>query len=96
MSTQSVLDILRALKPELLLRYKAKEIGLFGSFARSEQSGTSDVDVLVDFEEGADLLDLVGLAQFLEERLARRVDVVPRRALRAELQPFVLRELVSL
>ena len=44
----------------------------------------SDVDVLADFTAEADLLDLVGLAQLLEERLQRPVDVVPRAALRAE------------
>ncbi len=45
----------------------------------------SDIDVLVDFQEDADLLDLVGLGLFLEERLGRRVDVVPRKALRKEI-----------
>ena len=96
MSTETVVEILRALKPEIHHRFKARDLGLFGSFARTEQGDTSDVDILVDFEEGADLLDLVGLAQFLEERLARKVDVVPRRALRAELREAVLREVMPL
>jgi predicted nucleotidyltransferase len=56
---------LRALKPELAAQYKVQGIALFGSFAREEQDEASDIDVLVDFEEGADLFDLVGLALFL-------------------------------
>jgi hypothetical protein len=52
------------------------------------------VDLLVDFAEGADLFDLVGLALYLEALLDRKVDVVPRRALRPELEEAVLRELV--
>ena len=94
MNTEDLLVRLGALKPEMAAQYKVREIGLFGSFVRGEQGGGSDVDVLVDFEEGADLFDLVGLALFLEEELQREVDVVPRRALRAELRETVLREVV--
>jgi predicted nucleotidyltransferase len=85
---------LRALKPEITARYKVREMGLFGSFVRGQQSGVSDIDVLVEFEEEADLFDLTGLALFLEEELQRKVDVVSRRALRAELQQKVLAEVV--
>ena len=96
MDTADILIRLRELKPEITARYKAREVGLFGSFVRGEQSGSSDIDVLVEFEEEADLFDLVGLALFLEERLQRKVDVVPKRALRPELQESVLREVVAI
>ena len=94
MNKEDILVKLGVLKPEMATRYKVREIGLFGSFVRREQDGASDVDVLVDFEEGADLFDLVGLALFLEEELQREVDVVPKRALRTELRETVLREVV--
>lgn len=55
-----------------LVKYKVREIGVFGSVVRGEQSKESDIDVLVDFQEDADLLDLVGLGLFLEERLGRK------------------------
>ena len=48
------------------------------------------------FQDGADLFDLIGLSQFLEERLQRPVDVVPRRALREELRDAVLQEVIIL
>lgn len=67
---------------------------MFGPCVRGEQTDVSDIDVLVDSEEGADLFDQVGMALFLEEELRRRVDLVPRRALRAELKESVLSELV--
>jgi predicted nucleotidyltransferase len=95
-NTEDILLRLRALKPEIAARYKAKKVGLFGSFVRGEQRGGSDIDVLVDFEEEADLFDLVGLALFLEEELERKVDVVPRNALRTELRESVLQEVVPL
>ena len=68
---------------------------MFGSFVRSEQAVNSDIDLLVEFEEGADLFDLIGLSLYLEEELQRKVDVVPKRALREELRESVLREVVA-
>jgi len=96
MNTQDLVIKLKELKPTLTARYKAKEIGLFGSFVRGEQGASSDVDVLVEFEEEADLFDLMGLEQHLEEELGCKIDVVPKRALRAELRESVLREVVTL
>lgn len=52
--------------------------------------------MLVEFEEGADLFDLMGLTLYLEEALQREVDVVPKRALRVEIQESVLHEVVPL
>ena len=94
MNTEDLLVKLKELKPVITARFKAKEIGLFGSFVRGQQSAGSDIDVLVEFEDDADLFDLVGLALYLEETLKRKVDVVPKRALRAELREPVLREVV--
>lgn len=90
-----VLAQLRELEPTIAARYKAKTIGLFGSFVRGEQHAESDIDLLVEFEDGADLFDLVGLTQHLEETLQRKVDIVPKRALRTELREAVLREVIA-
>ena len=95
MDMELVLAKLRGLKPHAAASYKAKELSVFGSFARGEQSDDSDVDVLVEFEEGADLFDLMGLALYLEGELQRKVDVVSKRALREELRESVLREVVA-
>ena len=89
MGIDELLAKLRKLKPQAAAAYKAREMGLFGSFARGEQDAGSDIDVLVDFDESADLFDLTGLALYLEEQLQRKVDVVPKRALREELRESV-------
>jgi predicted nucleotidyltransferase len=86
-------DIMKALHGGLKA-YKVREIGVFGSVVRGEQKHASDIDVLVDFEDNADLFDLVGLGLFLEEKPGQKVDVVPRRALRKEIRDFVLKEVV--
>jgi len=94
MKTEEILAILRTVKPALADRFKAREIALFGSVARAEDVPRSDVDLLVDFADGADLLDLVGLGLYLEELLGRKVDVVSRHALRPEIRDTVFRDLV--
>jgi len=95
MNAQDIVTKLRELRPIIATRYKAREIGLFGSFVREEQNAYSDIDVLAEFDEGADLFDLIGLALYLEEILQRRVDVVPKGALRTELRESVLREVIA-
>lgn len=90
--TDEILNLLRLAKPELVKIFNVHEIGLFGSVIRGEQRNDSDVDILVDLPEEADLLDLIGLNQFLEERLHQKVDVVPKRSLREEIRERVLTE----
>lgn len=95
MTTEEILVRLRELKPQVLQKFRAKEIQLFGSNVRREQNAESDIDILVDFEDEADLFDLTGLAIFLEDELQQKVDVVPKRALREELQESILNEAIA-
>ncbi|WP_305045115.1 nucleotidyltransferase family protein [Geoalkalibacter sp.] len=87
-----ILDFLREVQPCLRQDYKVNEIGLFGSVVRGEDKETSDIDILVDLDESADLLDLIGLSQFLEEKLHQPVDVVPKSSLRREIREKVIQE----
>ena len=93
---EQVLNALKALKPELAARFKVKEIALFGSFVRGEQSSASDIDLVVELEEEADLFDLEALGQFLEERLQRKVDLGTKRSLRMEIRDHVLKEMATI
>ena len=87
-----ILGILSDLKIEIRQRYKAEIKGVFGSYVRGEQREGSDIDVLVEFNEEANLLDLTGLSLFLEEKLNCHVDVVPESSIRKEIKESVLRE----
>lgn len=77
---------------------KIRELGvqrlaLFGSFVRGEQRSGSDVDLLVDFQEGRKNLDnFMGLRFLLEEVLGRKVQLVTRDSLSPYVGPHILNE----
>jgi len=95
-NVQTLIDHLRMVAGEVQRRYRAEILGIFGSYVRGEQRETSDLDVLVRFAKGATLFDFVGLADFLEEILGIRVDVVPVDGVREEIRDRILREAVYL
>ena len=92
LSAPEILQALSEVKADVRKRYKADIRGIFGSYVRGVQKEGSDVDVLVNFDEGANLLDLTGLSLFLEDRLGCPVDVVPESAIREEIKDGILRE----
>ncbi|MBF0566080.1 MAG: nucleotidyltransferase family protein [Nitrospirae bacterium] len=96
LSLDDILIKLRELKADAKRKYKAEIRGVFGSFVRGEQTMDSDLDVLVEYDDGANLLDHVGLSLFLEEQLGFSVDVVPESAIREEIREDILREKVTI
>lgn len=79
---------------EHIKKYGVKRIGLFGSFVRNEQKEKSDVDLLVEFEEGMKTFDnYMELKFFLEKLLGCRVDLVVYDALKPQIKPFIMREI---
>ncbi len=78
---QEVRDILSSRKQDLKEKYHVKNIGVFGSYARNEQTEKSDVDILVDFEEPIGL-EFVSLAEYLERLIGMKVDLVSRGAIK--------------
>ncbi|MEN6342145.1 MAG: nucleotidyltransferase family protein [Methanospirillum sp.] len=89
---------LRALLPAIRREYGVTSIELFGSYVRGEQDGTSDLDILVEFdpERNLSLFDLVGLQNSLSDRLGIRVDLVERRSIKPALRDRILHEAVPL
>jgi predicted nucleotidyltransferase len=95
-----VVDELLKGKREQILKIAAKHgarnVRVFGSVARGEADGRSDVDCLVEMEPGRSLLDMGGLLMELRELLGRDVDVVTERGLKPRIRARVLREAVAL
>lgn len=62
---------------DLMARYGASNVRIFGSVARGEAGPESDVDLLVQFPERTSIFDIVGLWQDLSQLLQREVDLLP-------------------
>ncbi len=77
---------------ELCLRYRVRELALFGSAVREDFSATSDVDVLVEFEPDAEVgfITLSRMQRELSAILHRRVDLVPKNGLKPQIRESVL------
>ncbi len=95
-SIEEIKNIIENHKKELKERYGVKEIGVFGSYVRSEQKETSDIDILVDFYPHAnmDLIKFVELECFLSELLGINVDLVMKTALKPRIGSYILKEVV--
>ena len=89
-------EILASHKNELRERFKVKELGVFGSYVRGEEKETSDIDILVEFEEPVSLLGLVSLENRLSDLFGLKVDLVPKREIRPELKEKIIKEVVYL
>ncbi len=75
---QTILAVLKQVKPALEKKYSVKDLALFGSYSRNTAiPGKSDVDVMVDFSQPIGLA-FVDLAEELEQLLQLKVDLVSR------------------
>ena len=75
-------------------QYKVKEFKIFGSYAKGEYRETSDLDILVEFEQPVSLLHMVSLENYLIDSLNVQVDLVPKDNLREELKEQILEEAI--
>jgi predicted nucleotidyltransferase len=89
---KAVLDLLAANAHELHA-LGARWLGLFGSFARDEARGDSDVDLLVDLDQHT-FDRYMDLKLRLEDLLGRRVDLVLRNSLKPRIRDAILREAI--
>ena len=98
-TTIRTLEDIRRLRPqimELARKHRARQVSVFGSCVRGEMRADSDIDFLVDFEEGYTLLDIAGMINGLEDLLGTKVDVIDRPSLRKELWETVMQEAQAL
>ena len=93
---EEIKNILKKHKEELKKKYGIKEIGIFGSYVRGENEKSSDLDILVEFEEYAkiDLIKFVEIENYLSELLGIKVDLVDKTTLKPAIGKHILQEMV--
>jgi len=90
---ENIIKTLRQHKPELLRKYPISGLGVFGSYARGEATEQSDIDIAVDIN-GPMGLNFIAMADEIEGFFGIKVDVVPRRSIKAHYLPFVEKDIV--
>jgi len=95
LNREHILTILKANKSKLE-SLGVKNVGLFGSFGRNEQSKNSDIDILLDFEPDKENFDNYMEACNLFEELFRneKVEIVTKNGLSPYIGPKILQEVV--
>ena len=89
---QKIKKILKQKKPFLLKRYKIKELGIFGSYVRAEESKRSDVDLLINFRKSPSFLEFMEIENYLADTLGMKVDLVMKSSLKPRIGQHILRE----
>ncbi|MBD8869892.1 nucleotidyltransferase family protein [Nocardioides donggukensis] len=81
---------------EVLRRHGVTNPEIFGSAARGDDREDSDVDLLVDFPAGTDIIDMIGIKRELEDVLGVPVDLVPRNGLKERVRARAAKDLLPL
>ncbi|WP_289501027.1 nucleotidyltransferase family protein [Gloeocapsopsis sp. IPPAS B-1203] len=91
-SLDDVKQVLSQSKPRLR-QYQVTKLGIFGSYARGEQTIES-LDILIDYDQAPTLFQLVELRDYLSEQVGFKVDLVTKNGLKPRIRAQVLSEVV--
>jgi len=89
-----ILSFISQNKKMLREKYHITRIGLFGSYAREEQKATSDIDLLVEFEENTqDLYDLkIQIKDFFRNKFGIETDICREKYIKPRIKKTILKE----
>ncbi len=93
-SKEEILKTMKKELPYLKEKFKVKSIGIFGSYARGEQTKKSDIDMLVEFDVPVGFFKFIDLENYLSEKLRAKVDLVTPDALKPFIKPHIMQEAV--
>ena len=77
-----------------IMPFQPVKIGIFGSTARNENTGNSDIDILYQLKNAVGLFNLVRMKGDLEEKLNAKVDLVSEKYLNPKLKPSIMNDLI--
>lgn len=76
--------------------YHISKLGLFGSFARNEQDDSSDIDIILEFQEGTeDIYEKKSrFKEFLTNHFQRDVDLCREKYLKPYVKDYLRNEII--
>ena len=90
---EEIKEIINQHRLELEEKFKVKRLAIFGSYARGDNTEESDLDIMVEFKEPVGLLFIL-LADYLEEILKVKVDLVTPDAIKPNRRKYIIEELI--
>ncbi len=78
---EEIKSVLGSHKHDLFERYPIASLAIFGSYARNDQSETSDLDVMVEFNDRIGIR-FIDLAEELENILKMKIDLVSKKGIK--------------
>lgn len=95
-SQKQILDFISKSKPMLREKFYVSKIGLFGSYARQEQSANSDIDLIVEFDENTkDLYDIkIAIKKYFKSNLNLEVDLCREKYIKPRYRKRILNEAI--
>lgn len=93
---EEILNKLKEIKPQLYTDFYIKNLGLFGSYVRGENSENSDIDILVEYDEtkAFSLFTLIKLEDFLTKLFNIKVDLINKKSIKPDLKDNILSEVI--
>ncbi len=89
-----VLNFLRENKKVFRKKYGIKEIWLFGSVARGEDTPSSDIDLINDFKFNT-FDNYYGFLEDMKEKFKRKIDLATKEIIKERLKPYIYKDLIS-
>lgn len=89
MEKQENIEKIKEASTPIMTKYGVKRAGVFGSFARGDYKAESDIDIVIEFDSGKTLFDLIRLRNELQNQLNRAVDIITYNSI----HPFLREEI---
>ena len=80
----------------ILKKHKVKKASIFGSFARGENKKNSDIDILIELQEGATFFNLIDLESELEKKTKRKIDLITFNSINPLLKKIILKDEIKI
>ena len=96
MDRNQILTILKDHKKDISHRYHLKKIGIFGSYARQEETVASDLDILIEFDGDVDGIFLLklNLKKELQELFQMPVDLCREHQIKGIFKDQILKDAI--
>ena len=96
LTKEEILQFLFSNKDLFKKKYNITKLGIFGSFARDEQTDKSDIDLIIEMEIDTPKIyeKKQELKKILNQKYNRKIDLCRERSIKPIFKEFILKEAI--